>query len=154
MSYDEVLIIIIHTEAYVFYEYSCRHMCICANVPACANIPPQPRRAPAAECPDAPAGRGLGWPAAARGWCRPNQWSPLSAPPVPPAGCPRSGATGRAGSPAGTPRCTAGEKRRSGEYGVIEGASEGLLRKKKEGGHSRKFYSVMFWGEKTQYTIS
>lgn len=59
--------------AYVFMNIP---VTVCKSVQAWllnANIPPQPRRAPAAECPGEPAGTDLGWPAAARGWCRPNQ---------------------------------------------------------------------------------
>lgn len=110
-----------------FYEYSCGHMCICASISACANIPLQPRRAPAAECPGAPAGTDLGWPAAARGWCRPNQWSPLSAPPAPQAGCTRSRVIRGTSSPAGTPRWTTG-----GGVGGVIGVEGRIVEKRKE----------------------
>lgn len=128
-------------------------MCICASVPACANIPPQPRRAPAAECPGGPAGTDLGWPAAARGWCRPNQWSPPSAPPAPPAGCPRSGVMRCTGSPAGTPRWTAGGQGR--KVIGVKAAFEGLLRRERRlrWQHTKVLLTNVF-REKTWFTTS
>lgn len=131
-----------------FYEYSCGHMCICSSMPACANIPLQPRHAPAAECPGAPAGTDLEWPAAARGWCRENQWSPLSAPPSPQAGCPRSGVTTSTSSPAGTPHWTAGEGGACTELKecLKDWREKKRKRKRKDwGGNRQKFYKPMSW---------